>query len=208
MKKQTKHKALQSLKGITTMLLMALIIVSCGNNSSNKDSLTSFSEPQQYSGEIEIDSSKNIALDITVSADVKEVTEIKLTAEKLYLTPENFSKQQNNANDNKKNVEFAFLERSSMQTFMATETTSGGYNVVATDASGSPKLEHLEFTGGFASKNAVDINNGKLQLNEIPIICDLTITNSRIYGSVKIELNGGGTQNVNVELKNITSNDN
>jgi hypothetical protein len=201
MKTKKQNKASLSLTGIATMLLMMLIIASCGNNSSKQDKLTSFSEPQQYSSGIEIDSSKNVVLTLTLSADAKQITEIKLSAEKLYLTPENVSKKQNDA---KGTVEFAYLERSAMQTIMAIETNQDGYNVVATDESGRPILDHLEFTGGFASGNAVEIKDGKLQIAEIPFICDLTITNSRIYGTIKIEISGGGTKNIDVELKNVT----
>ena len=188
---------------IVACLAVTALFVTCGNNAS----LKSFSEPQQYSGKIEIDSSKNVILDITISADAKQITEIKLSAEKLYLTPENFSEKQSDAKDNK-DVEFTFSEHSSMKTFMKIETTKEGVRYVATDESGHQMLGHLEFTGGFASKNATVIDNGKLQLNEFPLICDLKITNSRISGNIKIILNGGGTQTVDVELKNMTSKDN
>ena len=192
------------------VLLMMLIIASCGNKSSKNDSsaekLTSFSEPQLYSGKIELDSSKNVVLNITLSANAKQITEIKLTAERLYLMPENISKKQSDANaDNSKNLGFVYLEDAKMQTFMAIKTEDG-YNVMATDEQGRTILGHLEFSGGFASKNAADVNNGKLLLAEAPLICDLALTNSRIYGTVKVEMQSGGTKTADVELKNITAN--
>jgi len=204
MENKRKNKAFLSLKGTATMLLMMLMIAACGNKSSN-DKLTPFNEPQQYSGEIELDSSENVVLDISLSANAKQITEIKLSAEKLRLMPENVSEKQQDAAGSKQKVEFAFLEDAAMQTFMAITKTESGYNVVATDASGNTIISHLEFTGSFGSTNAVDIDNGKLQLTDAPLICDLTLTNSRIYGTVKVEIRGGATKTANVELKNITS---
>jgi hypothetical protein len=171
--------------GIAAILLMTLVIA-CGDSKK---------EPQQYSGVIEFDSSKNVVLDITLSANAKQITEIKLTAEKLHLSPENVREKQNGAKGGSSNAEFIFLEGSSMQTTFANAVVYG---------SGQPTPSHLEFTGSFASQNAIDVNNGKLLLTEGPMICNLTITSSHIYGEINVEISGGGTKTANVELKNIT----
>ena len=91
-----------------------------------------------------------------------------------------------------------------MQTSFAI-TTVNGYNTVARDASGYDKIESLEFEGGFETTDSIDIAYGKIILDERPFICDLTVTNACIYGQVKLEMNGCGTQSVYVVLRNATT---
>lgn len=196
MKTKRQNTAFKANLKVMAGLLFLMLAALCSNSQNQKDRLTSFDTPQTYSGKIEIDSSKNVELSLTLSADAGQITEIKLTAEKLYLTPDNYT-----AKNVDSKAQFVFMEQTSARTVVKTRN-EGGYNVVATNENGQSIVSHIEFTGGIASNNAVDMNSDKLQLDGMPLICDLTVTNSRIYGTVKIELNGGGTKTVNAELKN------
>jgi hypothetical protein len=163
--------------------------------------LTSFSKPQEYSGEIEFKGSKKVVITFSLSADAKQITEMKLSTEKLILTPK--SSINKKSKPEKKESIFKFSKKSSVRTNMKI-TTSNGYNVMALDASGNPVIDNIVFTGGFESTSPIDVNNGKISLDVAPLISDLTVTNTNISGNVKVELQGCETKSVHAVFKNVT----
>jgi len=160
-----------------------------------------FSE-QEYSGEIIFERSKNVTLRLTLSADLKQVTKLIISADELHLTPANFDRQRE-ISSGQESI-FKYLDNSRLTTNLAI-TTISGINVMARDASGYPIVESLLFKGGFETTSPIDINDGKITLDIRPLICDLTVTNACIYGNVKVQVSGSGTKSVYVVLKNTTT---
>jgi len=160
-----------------------------------------FSE-QEYSGEIPFEKSKNAALHLTLSADLKKVVKFKLSADNLYLTPENLDKQRKNLS--KQESIFKYLENSTMSLDFAT-TKVNGYNVQAVDASGNYVISKLQLVGGFEATSLIETIDNKIKLDDRPVICDLTITNACIYGTVKVEMDDCGTKSVYAVFKNTTT---
>lgn len=158
-----------------------------------------FSSKQTYSGKIPFENSKNVTLKMTLSPDLKQVTELTISGEEIKLTPDYFEKQRKPSDK-----AFKFLENSGMKTNFAIITVNG-YRTVERDEAGRDKIESVELKGGFKTTDTIDIADGKIILDEMPFICNLTVTKACIYGQVKLELNRNGTQSVYVVLKNITT---
>jgi hypothetical protein len=118
-----------------------------------------FFSKQEYSGEILFEKSKNVALHLILSADLKTVEKMKLLAEKLYLLP------------------------------LKQETW----------------VSYMEISGGLEVTSSIDIIESKITLDDRPVICDLTVTNSCIYGTVKVEMDDCETKQVYAVFKNITT---
>jgi len=160
-----------------------------------------FSE-QEYLGEIPFEKSKNVVLYFTLSADLTKITNLKLTVEELNLTPANYDKQRKKS---ERESIFEYLENSNIRTNIALKTVNG-YNVMAVDASGYPVIGSLDFNGGgLETTSPIDIIDGKITLEERPFICNLTVTNACIYGTIKVEMNECGTQSTYAVLKNTTT---
>ena len=155
-----------------------------------------FFTEQEYSGEIQFEKSKKTTLYLTVSADLKKVTKLTLSTEELYLTPANFSKQ--NKSSSKQDIVFKYMEKSRVAVSFAIKQTSG-YNVPTDDVS------NMQFTGGFETTSPIEVIDGKITLDFRPLICDLTVTNSCIYGTVNVEIEGCGTKSVYAVFKNTTT---
>jgi hypothetical protein len=153
-----------------------------------------FSE-QEYSGEIPFNKSKNVTLHLTLSADLKTLKQLTMKTEKLYLIPANFDNKRKNS---KGESIYKYLGNSSMQTNFGIENV-GGYNVL------SGEISNLQFRGGFETTSPIDIPEGKITLNERPVICDLTVANACIYGTIKVEMGGSGTNSPYVVLTNTTT---
>lgn len=160
-----------------------------------------FSE-QEYSGEIPFEKSKDVMMHLTLSADLKQVTKLQLTVGKMILTPANFNKQRKKSD---KASIFKYLENSAVRENIAIQNI-GGFNVPARDASGGFVVSDMEFTGGgFEITSPIDITDGKIVLDERPLICDLTVTNACVYGTIKVETSGCGTQAMYAVFKNRTT---
>lgn len=161
-----------------------------------------FFTEQEYSGEIAFAKSKNIVLYLTLSADLKKVIQLKLSVEKLHLTPANFDKQR------KKSQQasiFKYLKNTMIREIYAIKTING-INVIARDASGYPIISDVQLDGGgLETTSPIGIIDGKITLHERPLICDLTVTNSCVYGTIKVELEGCGTQSTYAVFKNTTT---
>jgi len=162
---------------------------------------TFFSE-QEYSGEIQFEKSKNTTLNLTLSGDLKKVTKLILSSEELQLIPANFDKKHKELTSG--DSIFRYLKNTNVRTELAL-TKINGYNVMATDASGNAIVSSMQLKGGFEATSPIDITNGKITLNIIPLICDLTVTNACIYGTVKVEINDCGTASVYSVFKNTTT---
>lgn len=155
-----------------------------------------FFAEQDYSGEIPFEKSKNVVLYLTLSADLQKVTKLKLTIGELNLTPANFDKQRKVSEG--KSI-FNYLENSNLRTNFAIKTING-YNVPSDD------ISNVQFIGGgFETTSPIDIIDGKITLNKRPIICDLTVTNACVYGTVKVEMYDCGTQSIYAVFKNTTT---
>lgn len=143
-----------------------------------------FSE-QTYSGEVPFENAKNVRLEMTLSPDLKQVTALKLQADNIPLTQKHFDKERKWANDR-----FRYLEN----TTWTAELNSSG-NITSTQLS----------EGGIEATDTLKTAGGKIVMEENPFTCDLTVTNACIYGQVKLELSGCGTQSVYAVFKNITT---
>ena len=159
-----------------------------------------FSE-QDYSGEISFANSKNVMLQVTLSADLQQAMKFKFLVGEMNLTPANFDKQRKNSEQ--KSI-FKYLENSRTLANYAIQTENG-YRVFARDASGNMVISNLLFEGGgFEATSPIDIIEGKITLNDRPLICDLTVTNACVYGTIKVEMNECGTQSTYAVFKNTT----
>jgi len=132
-----------------------------------------FFTEQEYSGEIQFEKSKNVTLHFTLSADLKKVTKLTLSAEELYLTAANFNKQRKSSS--KQEIVFKYLEKSRVTVNFAIKQQVSGYNMLTDDTSNS------QLTGGLETTNPIDVVDGKITLDFRPIICDLTVRNACIY---------------------------
>jgi hypothetical protein len=179
---------------IKFLTIAALICFVCACSGS-KNKLTSFDKPQEYAGIVEFENSKNVEIRLMLSANAKQITGIKLTADELFLTPENADRQEKKQTGENAEITFAYTERTTAKTNIATSK----------DESGNPVVKDVIFTGGFASADTVELKGGKISLVAAPLIFDLTVTNACIYGKIKCELSGCGTQSVYAVLKNETT---
>jgi hypothetical protein len=162
---------------------------------------------QEYSGAILFDKSKNVVMDLTLSTDLKQVTTLTLKIGELILLPEFFDAKHQQS---KKESIFRYLKNTNMRSSFKIETiqTTGGagINVIARDENGYPILADTQLSGGgFETTTSIDVIDGKITLNDRPFICDLTVTDACIYGTVKIEMNECGTKAVYVVFENITT---
>lgn len=156
-----------------------------------------FTSEQEYTGEIPFEKSKNVVLHLTLSPDLKKVAKLELTTGKLYLTPQNFDEKRK---DSKKESIFKSLKNTQVNMNMAIKTLPDGYRVLGDG------IDNIQITGGgFEVTSPIDVTNGKVALNDRPLISDLTVADGYIYGTVKVELQGCGTKQVYVVLKNITT---
>ncbi|MDR3286486.1 MAG: hypothetical protein LBT27_03485 [Prevotellaceae bacterium] len=190
------------MKKILALTLVSIVILAtaaCG--SGGKEKLTSFSEPQEYVGEVEFDGSKKVVISFRLSADAKQITELKLSTEELILLPKTDNNSETKSEENE--IEFKYSGESQVQSNMKIEQDKAtGNNVVARDKSGNPIFESIVFTGGFENSSPIDLKNDKIVSDAMPLICDLTVTNTRIYGDIKLELRGFETKSVKAEFKN------
>ena len=154
---------------------------------------TFFSE-QEYSGEIQFEKSKNVTLKLTLSRDMKKVTKLILSAEELQLTLPNFDKQRRKLSKAEED-KFIYSENSNL----IMDLTGKG------DANGNPIIRSVQLKGGFKATSPIEIVNEKITLDAIPMICDLTVTNACIYGTVKVEGWGCGTKAMYVVFRNTTT---
>ncbi|MDR3340667.1 MAG: WG repeat-containing protein [Candidatus Symbiothrix sp.] len=154
-------------------------------------------KPQEYVAEVSFEKSKKIVVTIRLSADLKQATELYLSAKELYLTPKK-------GNDNGGKSIFKFSEKTTTRTNIKIENMNG-YNAPATDASGNYIIDNIVFFGGFETSSPIDISDNKISLNDAPFICDLTVIQACIYGNIKIRLQGCETKSVYVVLKNTTT---
>ncbi|MDR1197731.1 MAG: hypothetical protein LBK94_01790 [Prevotellaceae bacterium] len=186
---------------LLTVIASICLLAACSGKGGK---LTPFAEPQEYAGSVSFENSKNVELRFILSADAKQITEIKLTAGELPLTPENAGdRQDKKQTGDSAEITFVFLENTTAQTSLATkQDEESGYNVMATDSQGNPAVKEIMLKGGFMSDSPVELNGGKLSLDAAPLILDLTVTNERIYGNVKVEFQGCGTQSVYAVFKN------
>jgi hypothetical protein len=189
------------MKKLFALTLVSLVILATAACGGGKEKLTSFSEPQEYVGEIEFEGSKKVVVSFRLSADAKQITELKLSAEELILTPKTDINEE--TENQEKEIEFSFSEASQLRTNFKLENRQG---VVATDESGQPIVDNLVFTGGFESTSPIELNDDKISLNVMPLICNLTVTNTRIYGNIKIELGRSETKSVKAEFRNTIEN--
>lgn len=162
--------------------------------------LTFFDEPQVYTGIISYDKSKDVDISFTLSPDASQITNLVFSTTELYLTPQNWKKR---TRDEKKESVFKFSEHSTARTNFAI-TTSSGYNVMATDGSGSPIISNIVFKGGFENTAPFEVINEKVS-SDMALIFDLTVTDACIYGDIKVEFNGCGTEAVYTVMKNTTT---
>ncbi|MDR2564412.1 MAG: hypothetical protein LBC98_10835 [Prevotellaceae bacterium] len=144
-----------------------------------------FSE-QEYAGEILFEGSKNVNLYFTCSADLKQITTLKLSAEKLHL-PLKYSNNQDTESDEKNTFRY------SDNSIVSSSLNKDGY------------MTNCQVKGGVESVNPIEIKDSKIRMKLIPVICDLTVTNACIYGTLKVGLNGFETKSVYVVFKNITT---
>ncbi|MDR1673360.1 MAG: hypothetical protein LBS09_07895, partial [Bacteroidales bacterium] len=142
-----------------------------------------FAEPQVYSGTVDFEKSKNVELQLTVTADAAQVTELQLNADELYLSPKNFTK----LNNEKSKLEFRTLE----QTIILTSYHSAG-------------LSNVVLKGGIKTATPFATPDAKIVLDDI-VSCDLSITDACIYGTVKVVISGCGTEQVYAVLRNTTT---
>lgn len=143
-----------------------------------------FSE-QEYSGEVPFENSKNVVLKMTLSEDLQQVTALTLLADNISLTKKHFDQGRKWANDR-----FRYLEN----TTWTAELNSSG-DITSTQLS----------KGGIEATDTLKTADGRIVLTENPFTCDLTVTNACIYGHVKLQLSGCGTESVHVVLKNTTT---
>jgi hypothetical protein len=66
------------------------------------------------------------------------------------------------------------------------------------------KISGITINGGFTIPNFIDVLDDKIVSNNV-IVCDLTLTDACIYGTVKIDLDEGVTDQVSAVFKNITT---
>jgi len=177
------------------IVVSASLLFSC---SGNKGNLTSFDNPQEYVGEVVFENSKNVVLHFYLSADAKQITEIKLIADTLLLKPAISKSTQTGESI------FKYSSRATLQTNMAIETNADGYNVAKLDANGNTIVESALFIGGFESTSPTDLKDDKISLTTFPLILDLTVTNTEISGNIKVELSNFTTKSVHAVFKNIT----
>ncbi|MDR1667763.1 MAG: hypothetical protein LBS03_08770, partial [Bacteroidales bacterium] len=142
-----------------------------------------FAEPQVYSGTVDFEKSKNVELQLTVTADAAQVTELQLNADELYLSPKNFTKW----NKDTPKLEFRTLE----QTSILTSYHSAG-------------LSQVVLKGGVKTATPFATPDAKTVRDDI-VTCDLSITDACIYGTVKVILNGCATKQVYAVLRNTTT---
>jgi hypothetical protein len=146
-----------------------------------KGKFVHFIDPQIYSGTIAFERSKNVELRITLSADATQVTELKLIAEELYLSPPNYVANQNDlSNLFRYSGQVVSMFKESGITY---ETLKGG------------RIEAAE---------PIAVHDGKIVLDNV-IAYDLSITDACIYGTVKVSLNKCATKKEYVVLGNITT---
>lgn len=143
-----------------------------------------FSE-QTYSGEVPFENAKNVRLEMTLSPDLRQVTALKLLADNISLAQKHFDKGRKWTDDR-----FKYLENT---TWTAKLNSSGDIIFIQLSKGGIEATDTLETAGG------------KIVLEENPFTCDLTVTNACIYGQVKLELSGCGTQPADAVLRNITT---
>ncbi|MDR1347151.1 MAG: hypothetical protein LBJ63_01785 [Prevotellaceae bacterium] len=189
---------------LLTIIASICLLTACSGTSGK---LTPFAEPQEYVGSVSFENSKNVELRFILSADAKQITEIKLTADELSLTPENAGdRQEKKQAEGNAETAFVFLENTTARTSIDTrQDEESGYNVMSTDSQGNSAVKEIMFKGGFKSESPVELNGGKLYLDAAPLIIDLTVTNERIYGNVKFEFQSCGTKSVYAVFKNTTT---
>jgi hypothetical protein len=189
---------------ILLFIASASLLAAC---SENKSKLTPFAEPQEYVGNVSFEDSKNVEVRFTLSADVKQIAELKLTAEELFLTPENAGDRQDEKQVEKNGkVTFTFLEETTAEsTFAIKKDEATGYNVMANDSLGNPVIGSITLKGGIKSDDTIEVKDGKISLSSAPLLFDLTVTNACIYGKIKFEFQGCGTKHVDAVFKNITT---
>ncbi|GEM_PF-5797243 len=163
--------------------------------------LTFFDEPQIYTAIIPYDKSKNVEVSFTLSPDVTQITELKFSADELYLTPKNWTKKTNT--DKSKESIFKYSERTTASTNFAIQSVQG-YNTVATDASGNLIIDNIVLKGGLENTAPLEVINEKVY-SDMGMIFDLSVTDACIYGEIKFEMNGCGTPAVYTVMKNITT---
>jgi hypothetical protein len=162
---------------------------------------------QDYSGAILFDKAKNVAMKLTLSTNLQQVTMLTLKIGELSLLPEFFDTKRQQS---KKESIFRYLKNTNARSnfkIEAMQTTGGGtINVMARDENGYPIITDTQLSdGGFETTAAIDVIDGKITLNDRPLICDLTVTDACIYGTVKLEMNGCGTKSTYVVFKNTTT---
>ncbi|MDR0754340.1 MAG: hypothetical protein LBF04_03015 [Prevotellaceae bacterium] len=185
------------------LLIGCLSLLAACSGPANK--LTPFAEPQEYVGNVSFEDSENVEVRFTLSADVKQITELKLTADKLVLTPENTGDRQDEKQVEKE-ITFTFLENATLRKNIAiVKDERTGYNVAQTDSSGNSVIGSIVLAGGIKSNDTIELSDGKISLPSAPLIFDLTVTNACIYGEIKFEFQGCGTKPVYTVFKNTTT---
>jgi hypothetical protein len=162
---------------------------------STADYTPTFFSEQEYVGEIPFDKSQNVLLSLTLSPDLKQITKLTLSAKSMTLTPRNFDKSNINPKDDGL---FKYLKNS-------TRTISFNFQSGVGSTLSASNITRLQLSGGLEATRPIDIAEGKISWNERPIICDLTVTNACIYGTIKLEIESCGTTSTYAVFKNTTT---
>jgi hypothetical protein len=146
-----------------------------------------FAEPQRYSGTVVFDQSKETEITLKITADAAKVTDLSLLTKQLNLDLKNYKKSEFASNSE---IEFRTTIDATMQVKVSM------YNGNETNT--------MTFSGGLKMSTPVDIVDDKIELNDV-VACDLTVTESCLYGKIKITLEGCATNWVYAVLKNTTT---
>jgi hypothetical protein len=145
-----------------------------------KSKFIRFVEPQIYSGTVSFEKSKNVELQLTLSADATQVTELKLIADELYLSIQDYVE----LND-KSTIEF--------RSFGSISSSFNGNGIT-----------NSVFKGRIEATSSFEILDDKIVSNDVTT-CDLSVTDACIYGTVKITMFGCATKQIYAVLRNITT---